>query len=143
MQKLQLKELAKEQIDQIAQITQQLHPKIPTATIKARLQQMFTINHYRCFGFYKGDQLIGLSSGWITVRIYSGKQLEIDNVIVDAPFQSQGYGKEFVKMLEDWSIAHDCETVELNAYIQNSRGHKFYHNQGYIILGFHYQKKIG
>ena len=33
-------------------------------------------------------------------------------------------------------------TVELNTYVTNDRSHKFYFNQGYSILGYHFQKEL-
>ncbi len=103
---------------------------------------MFEFNNYKCFGFYEDDQLIGLSSGWITVRLYSDKQLEIDNVIISDKIQSKGYGKIFINKIETWAIENGCKTIELNTYVQNDRSHKFYFNQGFKILGFHFQKKL-
>ena len=104
--------------------------------------EMFKIENYRCFGIYENEKLLGVSSGWITVRLYSGKQLEVDNVIINPAIQSNGIGAKFIKLIEDWAKEKDCMTVELNTYTQNSRSHKFYLNQGYRILGFHFQKKI-
>lgn len=104
---------------------------------------MFTYNHYKCFGLYKDRDLIGVSSGWITVRLYSGKQLELDNVVIDENIQSSGMGTYFLNQIESWSKAEGFETIELNTYINNSRSHKFYFNQGYKIIGYHFQKQIG
>jgi len=103
---------------------------------------MFQLENYHCFGFYDGEKLVGLSSGWITVRLYSGKQLEVDNVIIHTDERSKGYGKVFLRLLEDWAITNDCQTIELNTYVGNSRSHKFYFNEGYTILGFHFQKHL-
>lgn len=126
----------------IAALGQQLNPDIPVATLEAYLEQMFALETYRCFGLYEGETLIGISSGWITVRFYSGKQLEIDNVVIDAAARSKGVGAQFMQLIERWATAHDCKTVELNAYVQNSSAHRFYFREGYKILGFHFQKKM-
>ncbi len=126
----------------IAALGHQLNPDIPVATLETYLEEMFALDTYHCFGLYEGETLIGISSGWITVRFYSGKQLEIDNVIIDAAARSKGIGAQFMQLVEEWAAAHDCKTVELNAYVQNSDAHRFYFREGYRILGFHFQKKI-
>ncbi|MBK7465456.1 MAG: GNAT family N-acetyltransferase [Saprospiraceae bacterium] len=54
---------------------------------------MFPMPTYYCFGLYHENKLIGLSSSWITIRFYSGKQLEVDNVVIDKIYQSKGLGK--------------------------------------------------
>lgn len=35
-----------------------------------------------------------------------------------------------------------CETSELNTYVNNHRSHKFYLNEGYVIKGYHFLKKL-
>jgi len=139
---LKLKKLSLNNIDQITRLATQLNPSLKQNLIEQRIIEMFKIDNYYCFGCFKQDQLIGISSGWITVRIYSGKQLEIDNVIIDYKYQSQGYGEQFIQLLEAWAKENTCETLELNAYVENSRAHKFYFKQDYKVLGFHFQKKL-
>lgn len=137
-----LRELSVTDKTTIATLGHQLNPDIPVATLEQYLEEMFALNTYHCFGLYEGETLIGISSGWITVRFYSGKQLEIDNVIIDAAARSKGIGAQFMQLIEQWASAHNCKTVELNAYVQNSDAHRFYYREGYRILGFHFQKKM-
>lgn len=137
-----MKLLKKENLSQILNLTKQLNQNIPIAELEKRQIQMFEFENYKCFGLFEKDKLIGVSSGWITVRLYSDKQLEIDNVIIDNSIQSKGFGKIFIQKIESWAKTINCNTVELNTYIQNDRSHKFYFNQGYRILGFHFQKHI-
>jgi hypothetical protein len=103
---------------------------------------MFKLETYHCFGLWQKGKLVAMSNGWITVRFYSGKQLEVDNVIVDADLRSKGVGKYFFACINRWAIDNGCQTIELNTFVQNSKSHKFYFNEGYAILGFHFQKVI-
>ena len=104
---------------------------------------MFSFDHYHCFGIFKDNNLVGLSSGWVTVRFYCGKQLEVDNLMIEPELQSKGYGKILMEYLENWAKDNGCLTVELNTYVFNERSHKFYFNQGYKIIGYHFQKSLG
>ena len=106
------------------------------------LAEMFNYPTYHCFGLWQKGKLIAMSNGWITVRFYSGKQLEVDNVIVDPEIRSQGVGKYFFAEIQQWAVENGCKTIELNTYVQNSKSHKFYFNEGYAILGFHFQKVL-
>ena len=137
-----VKILNKEYISKILHLTNQLNPTLAISELESRQLQMFEFENYKCFGLFEGDKLIGVSSGWITVRLYSGKQLEIDNFIIDSTIQSKGFGKLFINEIESWAKANNCKTVELNTYVQNDRSHKFYFNQGFRILGFHFQKLL-
>lgn len=139
---LTIKLLSIDQIDEIVTLTQQLNSDKDVDLIKKRQLEMFTFDNHTCFGCYLNDELVGVLSGWITVRLYSGKQLEIDNVIIDQTKQSMGIGKEVLKWIEQWAKKNNCLSVELNTYVHNSRSHKFYFNQGYEILGYHFVKKI-
>lgn len=140
--KLSFEILTNTNIREIAILGQQLNPKLTLEQFHKYLNEMFAFPTYTCFGLYLEEKLIGISSGWTTVRFYSGKQLEVDNVVIDDSLQSNGYGKQFFDFIENWAIKNDFQTVELNTYVQNSKSHKFYFNLGYSILGFHFWKKI-
>ena len=137
-----LQPLNTEDIDRILPLVQELNPELNARTIIENQKEMFRLSTYQCFGLFQGDNLIGISSGWITIRHYSGKQLEIDNVIVASKYQSKGYGTQFIELLEQWSREQDCKTMELNSYLTNPRSHKFYFTQGFKILGFHFYKDL-
>lgn len=128
--------------DAIVPLANKLHPSTDAGKISAYLAEMFNFPTYHCFGLWQGEKLVAMSNGWITVRFYSGKQLEVDNVIVDPGLRSKGVGKFFFTCIEEWANRHDCKTIELNTYVQNSKSHKFYFNEGYAILGFHFQKML-
>jgi GNAT superfamily N-acetyltransferase len=124
MQNLQFKKLSKSHITEIASFGKLLNPDKPIEKIENSLTEMFSFKNYHCFG------------------IYSGKQLEIDHFVIDDTIRSGGLGKLFVTHIENWSIENNCKTIELNAYVQSDRAHKFYFQNGYKVLGFHFQKKI-
>ncbi len=110
--------------------------------IRNYINEMFNYGNYVCFGLFVSNELIGLTSGWTTTRFYCGKQLEIDNVVIDAKHQSKGYGRIFESEIKEWCFERGYDTIELNSYVFNSRSHKFYFNQNYKIIGYHFQKNI-
>lgn len=141
-EKIEFKILSIKELNEISVLGQQLNSKLTLEQIQLYLSQMFEQPNYICFGVYFNEKLIGISSGWTTVRFYSGKQLEVDNVIIDSNVQSKGIGKQFFQFIENWAKENDYKTIELNTYVQNSKSHKFYFNLGYSILGFHFWKNI-
>ena len=140
--KIDYRTLTKNDIEDMAILGQQLNPKLALEQIKTYLFQMFEFETYTCFGVFLNDKLVGISSAWTTVRLYSGKQLEVDNVIINSSQQSKGLGKMFFGFIENWAKKNGYQTIELNTYVQNSKSHKFYYNLGYSILGFHFWKHI-
>ena len=131
-----------ENLNRVKELLLQLDPNKEDKYIQQIVEQMQELENYTCFGLYLNDELIGVSSGWTTVRLYCGKQLELDNVIIDKKLQSKGLGKIFFEKIEAWSLQNDYKSLSLNTYVSNSRSHKFYYNQGFSILGFHFQKLI-
>jgi GNAT superfamily N-acetyltransferase len=126
----------------IIPLAHKLRPAADPAQLSGYLAEMFDFPTFHCFGLWQEGKLVALSFGWITVRFYSGKQLEVDNVVVDPDLRSQGVGRSLFSFIQDWAVGHQCKTIELNTYVQNSRSHKFYYNEGYSIVGFHFQKFI-
>ncbi len=141
-EEINFKILSVNDIREISILGQQLNSQLTVYQVQDFLKEMFTYSSYKCFGLFYNENLIGISSGWITVRLYSGKQLEIDNVIIDKTLQSKGLGTIFMNYIEMWAKNNNCKTLELNTYIQNAKSHKFYFNTGFSILGFHFWKQI-
>lgn len=129
-------------IDQIIPLTLQLNKEYTENQLRDYLTEMFKFDNYVCFGLWEEEQLIGLSSGWITVKLYSGKQVEVDNFIIDESYQKKGHGKLLLDSIEDWAYENDFNNVELNAYVFNHVAHKFYVKSDYKVIGYHYQKKL-
>ncbi len=134
--------LTLDDIDLIIPLTLQLNKDYASEKLKTYLIEMFDYKNYNCFGLFLDTKLVGLSSGWTATKLYSGKQLEIDNVVIDSKHQSKGYGALLEKEIYAWCKQRNYKSIELNTYVMNSRSHKFYFNQGYEIIGFHFEKDI-
>ncbi|MBL4607831.1 MAG: GNAT family N-acetyltransferase [Pseudomonadales bacterium] len=139
---MEFEKLTLDHSEEIISLASEGNPDVSNADLRSRLIEMFGYSSYTCFGLFVNSELVGITSGWLTTRFYSGKQLEIDNVIVGKDFRSSGYGAEFLGYIEAWAIKEGCFTVELNTYVTNSKSHKFYFNKGYNILGYHFQKAV-
>ena len=122
-------------------LVKQLSTHLKKSDYKIMLKDMLA-HGYRMASAFDGNKCVGLSGFWISTKIYSGKYVELDNVVIDKNYRSQGVGK----LLCDWIIREakrlGCKTAMLDAYVENSSGHKFYYREGYIIRGFHFLKKI-
>jgi|SRR5580692_3959445 len=88
----------------IVPLAHKLRPAADPAQLREYLAEMFSFPTFYCFGLRQEGKLIAVSFGWITVRFYSGKQLEVDNVIVDPDLRSQGVGKRFFSFIEQWAV---------------------------------------
>ncbi len=115
--------------------------KINADILKQRFSEMITQN-YECAGIYDKENLIGVCGLWFCTRHYAGKSIEIDHVYIDAAYRSKGLGKAFFQWIYKYAKLKGCNTVELNTYATNYASHKFYYNEGFDILGYHFVKKL-
>ena len=115
--------------------------KVEEGIIQERLLEMFDQN-YECFGVYASDKLIGVFGLWFMTRHYAGRSCEVDHLCIDDDFQNNGIGQQMLEFIEEYAISKNCETLELNSYVENFRSHKFYMNLGYVIRGYHFLKKL-
>lgn len=115
--------------------------KFPDDVLEARFSQMVKEN-YECVGIYAGKELIGCSGMWFCTRHYAGKSCEPDHVFIDEKYRSQGLGKKLFSWIYQYALSKGCEASELNTYVHNYPSHKFYYNEGYQILGYHFFKKL-
>ena len=131
----------KKNINSIIPLIQELNDhKFSDSVIEIRFAEMITQN-YECAVVYDEDKLIGVCGLWYCTRHYSGKSVELDHVFIKENYRSKGLGKQFMDWIEEYTKNKGCESIELNTYVQNNPSHKFYYNQGFEILGYHFLKK--
>jgi GNAT superfamily N-acetyltransferase len=137
---MKIVKLGPEDFHKILPLAVELNPDIKPDVISQRLHDMLHSSNYLCFGGYLDDELVGVCGAWVTVRLYSGKQIELDNGIVKASLRSQGFGKAFLEFIQNRAIENGCNSIELNSYVTNALGHKFYFGNDFKISAFHFQK---
>ncbi len=136
-----IKIIKPENILSILPLVKLLNEETSETVLQERILEM-TQQNYECVGVYDGEKLIGISGLWFQTRHYSGRSVEPDHVVIDPAYRSKGIGKLLFEWIDDYAKSKGCETVELNTYVQNTASHKFYYNEGYKILGFHFLKKL-
>jgi len=120
---------------------QMLNQKIAEDILESRLIEMFS-QGYKCVGIFDGEKMIGISGLWIMTKYYVGKHVEPDNVIIDPGYRGSGIGEALMQWIYEYAISQNCIASELNCYVSNHGGQKFWINQGYSVIGFHYQKML-
>ena len=132
----------KSEINSIIPLVKKLtNSKYQDLILEERFAEMVTQN-YECAGAYDGNKLVGITGMWFCTRHYAGKSMEVDHVYIDDGYRSQGLGKLFFNWIYDYVKSKGCNAVELNTYVQNYPSHKFYYNEGFEILGYHFFKKL-
>ncbi len=131
--------IPRENIFSIIPLLQVLNDKIPAAVLEERLTEMAD-SGYECVGAFHEKELIGICGIWILTKYYIGKHIEPDNVIILPDYRGKNIGEEMMEWVYEYAKSKGCVASELNCYTANHGGQKFWSNEGYQILGFHYQK---
>ncbi|RED50080.1 GNAT family N-acetyltransferase [Seonamhaeicola aphaedonensis] len=132
-----------EDIESVIPLVEKLNSyKISYEILKKRFYEMIAQKNYECAVIYDGNKLIGVSGLWFCTRHYSGRSVEPDHVYIDEAYRNKGLGRQFFNWIYDYAKERGYEAVELNTYVSNAQSHKFYFNEGFKILGFHFFKKL-
>ncbi len=123
-------------------LIRQLNPNLKLEAFKKMILEMAKLN-YKMLCIYEGKKCVAVSGYWIGVKMYCGKYLELDNVVVDESYRSKGLGKLLCDELLKIGIEHNCKVLMLDAYLSNESAHKFYEREGYVKKGYHFIKKVG
>ncbi len=138
----QLRELTtkKEMLEQL-EILLQVYPEFTMETYGALLDDMLPKDYQQLIVVDNG-KTIGISGYWIGTKLWCGKYLELDNVVVHNEYRSKGIGKLINVHLEKKAIEQNCTMLALDAYTTNFGAQKFYMNQGFVPKGFHFVKML-
>ena len=116
-----------------------LNPGTDEKVLAGRLDEMMKHN-YQCLGVYDKEKLIGICGLWTLTKLYVGKHLEPDNVVIDPAYRNKGIGAQMMRWVENYARELDCDAIELNAYVENLKGAEFWKKMGFNIRGHHFQK---
>ncbi len=129
-----------EMISQLS-VMQELYPSLTEIQYYEMLSEMIP-NNYGQIAVFENEKCVGISGYWIGTKLWCGKYLELDNVIVSKEYRSKGVGKILSDFLDNKAHLNNCTIQVLDAYTTNFKAHRFYYNQGFSPKGFHFVKII-
>lgn len=139
-----IRHLESADLDDAARLLHTLNPDTPLALVRERLKTILTEHpHYELLGAFVNGRLAGLCGVWIATKIWCGRYLEIDNLVVDPELRDSGVGTALMKHIEQLGRERDCKILVLDCYTTNHASHRLYHRLGFNIWGFHFIKPIG
>jgi hypothetical protein len=142
METIDIKLIPTENILIILPLLKELNSYTDENILKDRILDMSNSPNYKCVGVYMNTKLIGISGLWFLTRHYCGKTIEPDHVVIASEFRSKGISKILFEWIYNYTKNIGYEATELNTYIENTKSHQFYENEGFKKLGYHYLKKI-
>ena len=144
MNPVNIRPLDDSDLAETARLLGTLNPDTPLPLVRERLDTILAEHpHYHLIGAFTADSLVGVCGAWIATKIWCGRYLEIDNLVVDPAQRSGGVGTLLIQHLEALGRERDCKILVLDSYTSNHPSHRLYHRLGFEIWGFHFIKPIG
>ena len=135
---MEIRELkTKEEMLRCFDLLREVYETITMEEYDRELDVMLTLNYGQVV-VMDGDTIAGLTGYWIGSKLWCGKYLELDNVVVSASYRSKGIGKMLFDFMEQRAIDEKCTMLALDSYTTNFKAHKFFYGQGYAPRGFHF-----
>lgn len=139
----EIRELTAEDHPAALDLLVHLNPDVPREVLAERFAAILREHpHYRIFGAFTAGRLSAIAGVWIATKIWCGRYLEIDNLVVDPACRSAGLGSALLGWLENLAHAEGCEIAVLDSYTSNHASHRLYHRLGFEIRGFHFIKPL-
>ncbi len=130
---------SKEEMLQQIDVLKDLYPTITLDDYSKDLDQMLPHN-YGQVGVFENDVCLGISGFWIGTKLWCGKYLELDNIVVRTEARSKGVGQLLFDYLSNKAIEENCHMMSLDSYTTNYKAHKFFYNHDFAPKGFHFIK---
>lgn len=138
-----IRQLANDDLPAATILLAHLNPSVPRDVLARRFETILAEHpHYLAFGAFVDGELAAVASAWIATKIWCGRYLEIDNIVVDPARRSSGLGSALIRHLEEIAREKDCNIAVLDSYTSNHPSHRLYHRLGFEIWGFHFIKPL-
>lgn len=115
----------------------QLRPHLVETDFVRRVRQMQREGFY--LALVEDDNHVRAVAGYRYYdKLFSGKNLYVDDLVTASSHRSHGYGKRLLSWLIDQARAHGCDQLELDSGVQRHDAHRFYLRERMRISAFHF-----
>jgi GNAT superfamily N-acetyltransferase len=118
-------------------VMQQLRPHLVETEFVARVRCMQGEGFH--LAFLAEDGAVRAVAGYrYYEKLFSGKNLYVDDLVTDATQRSQGHGCALLAWLVAEARAHGCDQLELDSGVQRGDTHRFYFRERLRITAYHF-----
>ena len=135
---MEIREIAsKEEMLRSHHLLLEVYPSLTLEEYDRELDGMLPHN-YGQVGVFDNGELVGLTGYWIGSKLWCGKYMELDNVVVAQSHRRTGVGHRLFDYMREKAVELDCNMLALDSYTDNFPAHRFFYSENYIPRGFHF-----
>lgn len=118
-------------------VMHQLRPHLIEADFVARVRRMQTEGFH--LALLEDGGSVGAVAGYrYQEKLFSGRNLYVDDLVTDAGRRSRGHGRALLAWLVAEARAHGCDQLELDSGVQRRDAHRFYFRERLHISSYHF-----
>lgn len=118
-------------------IMAQLRPHLAAGEFVARVRRMQTEGFH--LALLEEDDAVRAVAGYRYYdKLFSGKNLYVDDLVADAARRSCGHGAALLRWLAAEARRHGCVQLELDSGVQRHDAHRFYFRERMHVSAYHF-----
>jgi GNAT superfamily N-acetyltransferase len=122
-------------------VMQQLRPHLVEGEFVARVRRMQG-EGFRLAYLEAGGAVRAVAGYRCYEKLFSGRNLYVDDLVTDATARSQGHGRALLAWLGDEARRRGCVQLELDSGVQRSDAHRFYFRERMHVSSFHFVRAV-
>jgi len=120
----------------------QHHQHINEVDFLKAVDEILAEENYQMIAAYINEEVVGIAGYWVLTRFYSGKYVQVGNMVVDEKRRNLGIGKKILDFIEVEGKRQGCQHFILDSRLDNKKSHDFYLREGFEVMGYHFMKDI-
>jgi ribosomal protein S18 acetylase RimI-like enzyme len=113
-----------------------LYPNKSEKEFLSQTKQMLK-SSYKILGVFDDKTLIAVVGYRVGIRLYCGKYIHIDNLIVGENTRKQGIASFIIDEIKKIAKTLSCDTILADTQVSNEKAQKLFLKNGFYIRGFH------
>ncbi len=122
-------------------VMQQLRPHLAAPEFVARVRRMQREGFH--LALLEEDDAVRAVAGYrFHDKLFSGKNLYVDDLVTDATVRSCGHGRALLAWLAGEAKRCGCVQLELDSGVQRFDAHRFYFRERMHVSAYHFVKPV-
>jgi ribosomal protein S18 acetylase RimI-like enzyme len=138
---MQIREMSLKELDTVYGVIKQLRVGLSYKEFEDLIYDMRHME-YTMIGIIEKGELITYAGVSVQTNLYHKRHLFVFDLVTDAAYRGEGYGKIMLDYLVDFAHVSMCENIVLSSGLQRISAHKFYKKHGYQEKSYVFVKEL-